>query len=186
MNQVDEVHWFPNHGPVSPAPLVRLGLLYHAAARFVPNSLMLPDGSGLTALPGAPEGSCSDIRTAPSSLPSCHSTLGVLSWTGLEQVESSALAEQGRVSVSDPERLAGSGSGVGRPARGPVSYRLGTRFCSGFESSGRSWRGVGGGVSLSVPARVGFPGSLLSTVREPRARVPGLLDESVESLTPGK
>ena len=144
---------------------------------------MLPDGSGLTALPGAPEGSCCDTRTAPSSLPSCHNTLGLLSWTGLEQVESLALAEQGRVSASDPERLAGSGGGVGWPAQGPVSYRLGTLFGSGFESSGRSW---GGGGSLSVPARVGVPGLLLSAVGEPRARVSGLLDESVESLTPGK
>ena len=148
MNQVDKAHWFPNHGPVSPAPLVQLGLFYHAAAWFVPNFLMLPDGSGLTALPGAPEGSCSDTRTAPSSLPSCHNTLGLLSWTGLEQVESLALAEQRRVSASDPERLAGSGGGVGRPAQGPVSYRLGTLFSSGFELSGRSWGGV---LSLCPP-----------------------------------
>lgn len=70
VNQVDKVHWFPNYGPVSLAPLVQLGFLYYAAAWFVPNSIMFSDGSGLTDLPGAPEGSCSDAQPAPSSLPS--------------------------------------------------------------------------------------------------------------------
>ena len=134
---------------------------------------MLPDGSGLTALPGAPEGSCCDTWTAPSSLPSCHNTLGLLSWTGLEQVESLALAEQGRVSASDPERLAGSGGEVGRTAQGPVSYRLGTLFGSGFESSGRSWGGgrfslcacQGGGPGLAPQCSGGAKGQSLWSSR---------------------
>lgn len=43
VSQVDKIHWFPNHGPVNPSPLLlRLGFLHHAAAQFVPKFTHVP------------------------------------------------------------------------------------------------------------------------------------------------
>lgn len=43
MSQVDKIHWFPDHGAVNPSsPFLRLGLLYHATAQFVPKFTHIP------------------------------------------------------------------------------------------------------------------------------------------------
>lgn len=43
VSQVNKIHWFPDHGSVNPSsPLLRLRLLYHAAAQFVPKFTHIP------------------------------------------------------------------------------------------------------------------------------------------------
>lgn len=43
VSQVDKVHWLPNHSAVNPSSLfLRLGLLDHAAAQFVPKLAHVP------------------------------------------------------------------------------------------------------------------------------------------------
>lgn len=57
VSQVDEVHWLPNHGAVNPSSLLlRLGLLHHAAAQFVPKLTHIPRWFQLQADTRGPRG----------------------------------------------------------------------------------------------------------------------------------
>lgn len=90
----------------------------------------------------------------PPSLPPGvkRNTLGVLSWTGLEQVESSEpWLSRGR--SASWTRGQGAGEWGGQAGTRFCLHRLGTLFCSGFESSGCSWAG-----ELPTPCPPGWTG----------------------------
>lgn len=123
VSQVDEIHRFPNHGPIDPPPLLlRLGFLYHAAAQFVPEFTHVPRWFQFHPAARGPTGlfllRCLD---RPLLTP-CrrHSNPGSLSW---RQESPRTLSWAVEAGVSDPEKAAGPGGGplprAWNPARLP-------------------------------------------------------------------
>lgn len=113
------------------------------------NSLMFPEGSSFTLLPGAPQGSCSGAGTTHSSL--CND---VLWFTQQDRFREGGilgtLRHAGKVSASDPERL------TGQPGARLCLHQ--TRKPAPLRHRGVQLQPVGG--SRSVLAGAGLPGWL--------------------------